>query len=114
MPRDYGNDGTVCVCNKDHCDTVSPVEKVDVGKYVVYSSSKSGLRFKKSIGPFEKYTKAHETVVTIDSSTTYQAINGWGGAFTDSAGININSLAGGAKQHLLRLVFCTPKFVVSK
>lgn len=43
--------------------------------------------------------------IKIDANTKYQTILGWGGAFTDSTGININSLKGNVRQHLLNSYF---------
>lgn len=40
----------------------------------------------------------------INTSKTYQKIKGFGGAFTDAAGINILSLSKGAQNNLLRYV----------
>lgn len=39
---------------------------------------------------------------TLDSTKTYQKIMGFGGAFTDSSGINILSLGKETQEHLLR------------
>lgn len=39
---------------------------------------------------------------TLDSTKTYQKIMGFGGAFTDSSGINILSLGKKTQEHLLR------------
>jgi O-glycosyl hydrolase len=38
----------------------------------------------------------------VNLTTTYQRILGFGGAFTDAAGINIDSLALQVKQNLMR------------
>lgn len=38
----------------------------------------------------------------LDSTKTYQKIMGFGGAFTDSSGINILSLGKKTQEHLLR------------
>lgn len=36
----------------------------------------------------------------------YQTIHGFGGAFTDSAGINIKSLSDSTQEKLLQSVYC--------
>lgn len=100
--KDFGRGGTVCVCNENHCDTVEAVEKVEAPEYIHYVSNKDGLRFKKSTGIFKKMYGNCEVTVTINADVQYQTIHGWGGAFLDSAGININSLPTKARDHLLR------------
>ncbi|KAJ8910784.1 hypothetical protein NQ315_015125 [Exocentrus adspersus] len=104
LPRDYGNDGTVCVCNTDHCDTVTPVEQESEGNYIIYTSNKAGLRFNIGRGTFTQNNLTAETI-NIDQNTTYQEILGWGGAFTDATGININSLSSETRTRLLRSYF---------
>jgi hypothetical protein len=44
-------------------------------------------------------------VVVDPAGPRFQTIQGFGGAFTDSAGININSLSAGAKRNLLSAYF---------
>lgn len=43
-----------------------------------------------------------DTVLNIDTSKKYQSILGFGGAFTDSAGINIKNLSEAAQDQLMR------------
>ncbi|GLV40112.1 Glucocerebrosidase 1a [Carabus blaptoides fortunei] len=105
LPRDYGNGGTVCVCTADHCDTIEPVTPLKTGQYLLYTSNKDGLRFNKTIGDFNQHFIRSDVTIKIDHDTKYQTILGWGGAFTDSAGININALKGIVRQHLLSSYF---------
>lgn len=102
LARDYSNGGTVCVCNADHCDTIAPVEIGNKGSYLIYISNKAGLRFNNVSGRFvEKITTSLNRIV-IGQNETYQEIFGFGGAFTDATGININSLSSEARRRLLR------------
>ncbi|KAG5897309.1 hypothetical protein JTB14_011472 [Gonioctena quinquepunctata] len=103
--KDYGNGGTVCVCNAEHCDVVESVEKVDPHFYVSYTSNKAGLRFEKELGEFQTVKEALKNVITIKREKHYQKILGWGGAFTDAAGININSLDDRVSEKLMRSYF---------
>jgi hypothetical protein len=41
-------------------------------------------------------------VFTLNLTTTYQKIWGFGGSFTDAAGINIDSLSLQTKENLMR------------
>lgn len=70
----------------------------------MYTSSLSGLRFKKKQGNFQiiSESKKNHTVINIDPSKKYQNVFGYGGAFTDSTGINIKSLNSGAAENLIR------------
>nr|XP_023021911.1 putative glucosylceramidase 3 [Leptinotarsa decemlineata] len=104
QPKDYGNGGTVCVCNANHCDTVEPVKKLDPGYYVTYTSNKEGLRFEKEEGKFGPDEEALKNIIIIRQDG-YQEVLGWGGTFTDAAGININSLPSAASEKLMRSYF---------
>ncbi|CAG2117958.1 unnamed protein product, partial [Medioppia subpectinata] len=94
--RDYGNGGTVCVCDESHCDDLEAIHRTDKQVVTVYESSRSGHRLDKSVLNFgQKFiTKANKSVtINVDKTKPlYQAIIGFGGAFTDAAGINIKSL----------------------
>lgn len=43
----------MCVCNSTYCDTIAPIKKLPEGEYNLYTTSKSGDRFKKTVGYFE-------------------------------------------------------------
>ncbi|KAJ8943386.1 hypothetical protein NQ314_009753 [Rhamnusium bicolor] len=96
--------GTVCVCNSTHCDTV-PSINVSHGKYQVYSTSKSKPGFYCEIGSFINNTTVAANEITVNPSVKYQTIIGFGGAFTDSTGININSLPAAAQKKLIESYF---------
>lgn len=55
VAKDYGNGGTVCVCNATYCDTIEPIDfHFPPRIYHMYMSSKEGHRFnltKKNFGP---------------------------------------------------------------
>jgi len=103
LHRDFDNTGTVCVCNADHCDTIDPIEPVDSGLFISYTSNLDGKRFDREVEEF--LTSIDGTADTIDHDVTYQTIQGFGGAFTDSTGINANALSDQAKLHLMRSYF---------
>ena len=80
--------GIVCVCTEMYCDgftkSTSPLVE---GEFAVYTSSASGERFRLDRGKFRKPkndTRASSDVLTlnVDSSTFYQHVMGYGGAFT--------------------------------
>ncbi|KAK5649057.1 hypothetical protein RI129_003949 [Pyrocoelia pectoralis] len=93
VPRYYGYSSVVCVCNERHCDEIAALDKPSNNAYFVHTSTESGLRMHMQEYQFEEFeTNDSHVVITIDSSQLYQRIIGWGGAFTDATGININSL----------------------
>uniref|UniRef100_A0A6P7FTB9 Glucosylceramidase n=2 Tax=Diabrotica virgifera virgifera TaxID=50390 RepID=A0A6P7FTB9_DIAVI len=105
ISKDYGKGGTVCVCNDTYCDFLPKIQPVDKTYYLIYTSNKKGLRFEKTEGSFlpeQKKTNAKKVYVYTKE---HQEIHGFGGAFTDSTGINVNSLNEGAKENLLRSYF---------
>lgn len=104
MSRDYNLGGTVCVCNADHCDTIPKPEKPEPSQYLFYTSNKAGLRFQLEKKTFEK-TKLSDNQIVINRTEKYQKVLGWGGAFTDSTGINIASLNENLQNKLLNSYF---------
>lgn len=101
LSRNYGNGGTVCVCNSDHCDTIAPIKKLEGTKYVKFTSNKAGLRFHKEEGSFTKEGSDVKNVITVGTKM-FQEIIGFGGAFSDSTGINIKSLNADLQDKLIR------------
>ncbi|XP_060806814.1 uncharacterized protein LOC106141399 [Amyelois transitella] len=90
------NTSYVCVCNATYCDEVERVVPQH-GKFQVYTTSQSGLRFQKSVGLMQQYYEdpnAAKDCYTLELNPfkQYQTIEGFGGAATDSAGINWASL----------------------
>lgn len=73
--------------------------------YLIYTSNKAGLRFAKSEGRFIESNEISDKTIQIHPNEKYQEIFGWGGAFTDSTGVNLNSLDEPAQDNLLRAYF---------
>lgn len=84
--------GLVCVCNAQVCDTVPRVEELatDVIQVLFTSPTNPGITSKNATFGSEQDRTA--TLITVDSNQTFQTIIGFGGAFTDAAGININAI----------------------
>lgn len=55
----------------------------------------------------EAYVLEGAIVVTLNVSQTFQDVIGFGGAFTDAVGYNINQLSEGARQNFIRSYFDT-------
>jgi glucosylceramidase len=92
------------VCNSDHCDTIPRPEKVDKPQLLIYTSNKSGSRFEQTTGQFEQ-SNSSTNQIRINADQKFQTILGWGGAFTDAAGINLDSLNEQLQEKLLRSYF---------
>ncbi|GLV40111.1 Glucocerebrosidase 1b [Carabus blaptoides fortunei] len=103
--RDYGHGSFVCVCNATYCDTVEPFQPLAPGNFIIYSSNRERLRFNKSQGVFVKDIATGSNIIQIDPDTQYQEINGWGGAFTDTSGYNLNTLNKDARENVMKAYF---------
>ncbi|XP_068893830.1 lysosomal acid glucosylceramidase-like isoform X2 [Tenebrio molitor] len=103
--RDYGNGGHVCVCTSTRCDTVPRPTPVARPNFLRYTSNKAGLRFEKSTGSFITTDRLFDNKIVVNANDKYQTMMGWGGAFTDFTGININSLDEQAQDKLLESYF---------
>ncbi|XP_076653663.1 lysosomal acid glucosylceramidase-like [Halictus rubicundus] len=110
VPKSYGHDKIVCVCNATYCDeTPEQNPKVPVhGSFYWYVSAKDGRRMSFSE---KQYGDCPNTLfgpltLNVDSSEQYQKILGFGGAFTDSAGINLKKLSKPVVDKLLCAYYC--------
>ncbi|CAG2110051.1 unnamed protein product [Medioppia subpectinata] len=107
--RDYGYGSTVCVCNAKHCDDLDPIERTLKGVVTVFETSKSGHRFDKTelkFGSKSAIRAAKSQTITVDKSKgVYQSIIGFGGAFTDAAGLNIKALPETLQNHIINDYF---------
>jgi glucosylceramidase len=92
------------VCNSDHCDTIPRPEKVEQSQFLIYTSNKAGSRFEQTTGQFDQ-SNSSTNQIRINADQKFQTILGWGGAFTDAAGINIDSLNEQLQEKLLRSYF---------
>lgn len=101
LVREYGPDKKVCICNKDYCDTIDPLQKIEQGQFVKYTSNKNGLRFEKETGNFVNTSKPNN-IIYINSDHVYQKIVGFGGALTDATGINLMSLEEDVRNKLMK------------
>jgi len=104
--RSYGSSSFVCVCNSTYCDEAPSVGHLADGSAFKVTSTKDGARFQTSQLSFftDQLSNSLEEafVVNINASIQYQKINGFGGAFTDAAGINIAKLSAVTQTRLLK------------
>lgn len=90
------------MCNATYCDFV-PVDIPPKGKFKTYISSRSGERFTEEIHDFQT-NLGNGINLQLNQEKQYQIIRGFGGAFTDSAGLNIKTLSNDAQDLLIQLV----------
>lgn len=104
--KSFGGTSFVCVCNDTYCDTIEEETKLPENQFAVYSTSKSGDRLKKRFYHFQKSSGANLSLL-VNPNRTKQTILGFGGTFTDAAGMNIASLPDGAQKNLIESYFGT-------
>ncbi|XP_034827997.1 lysosomal acid glucosylceramidase-like [Maniola hyperantus] len=102
--RPIEKQSVVCVCNSTYCDDVIRNHPA-YGTFVIYTSSQSGLRFKKSVGHWSDNLTSSKTTLYLDPSKQYQRIEGFGGSVTDSAAINWRSLSPVLQDYLIKSYF---------
>lgn len=108
QPRDYGHGSVVCVCNATYCDFIGELAPPPPGTTLTIESSKAGQRFARTtLRPSERNrsTDNDTLLLVVDPSKTYQKVFGFGGSFTDAAGINIKSLPANMQDDLLKSYF---------
>lgn len=105
------NKSFVCVCNAKKCDQPAELGETSTGKVILFRSSLAKDRYARSEVEFGKDfpegVSKNEAVIKIEVSEWIKAqtISGFGGAFTDAAGIQLNSISNAAKDRLLDAYF---------
>ncbi|GMR50744.1 hypothetical protein PMAYCL1PPCAC_20939, partial [Pristionchus mayeri] len=96
----------VCVCNSTYCDEYEEPRN-HPGTAVIYSSSESADRMVMRTARVSKRRRntGVQGRIELNTRVTYQEIIGFGGAFTDAAGINIASLSETTRERLMQTIF---------
>ncbi|XP_050096209.1 lysosomal acid glucosylceramidase [Anopheles aquasalis] len=104
--------GSVCVCNVTYCDTLEFAEPTATGSFVLVSSSSAGLRFAIAEGNFSASSVRRRpnddselTVITIDSQSKFQTVQGFGGAFTGAVSHNLAKLRAPLRESLYKAYY---------
>ncbi|XP_037793412.1 putative glucosylceramidase 3 [Penaeus monodon] len=105
VPRNFGFDSVACVCNATYCDEMGDVAFPDSGFFTVITSSRDGLRFSPETMAMQDAPAAGSVVVRMDHNKEFQTMMGFGGAFTDSAGLNIVKLSEAAQENVMKAYF---------
>ncbi|XP_028967094.1 putative glucosylceramidase 3 [Galendromus occidentalis] len=99
--KSFGGSSVVCVCNPTNCSDIGPVT-AEHGRITFYESSMTGERFQRSTADFLEDAPRADIDLTVNVlSGTLQEIIGFGGAFTDSAGVNWASLSPDLQKRLI-------------
>jgi len=101
LPRDFGHSSHVCVCNSEYCDTYDQVASKPDQILQFVSDRPEGQRLAEHSVSWANINSSVGAVITIDRNIKYQQIIGFGGAFTDAAGINIAKLSEEAQRNLI-------------
>ncbi|GMT24114.1 hypothetical protein PFISCL1PPCAC_15411 [Pristionchus fissidentatus] len=114
--EDCSSDG-ICICSLSHCSSplLLPTERdLNPGHALLYSTSIDGDRLAKTSLTVQsrssKWTKSpSESLVvlrlSLDTTEYHQSIIGFGGAITDAAAINIESLPYELREELMQSYF---------
>uniref|UniRef100_A0A7E4UUW6 Glucosylceramidase n=1 Tax=Panagrellus redivivus TaxID=6233 RepID=A0A7E4UUW6_PANRE len=97
-----------CLCNSTYCDEFPPLGNLNNDQAAVYKSSISGKRFEKSVLSFGnsfEQERAQTIQATFDSGKTYQTMTGFGAAFTDACGINLDQLSEKTRDNFIEAYF---------
>ncbi|XP_031462309.1 uncharacterized protein LOC116237342 [Phasianus colchicus] len=100
-----GAAGAARRCGAAYCDAVEPVVLPSEGGFVKYESSKAGKRLQRSEGSFQRNAPSSDVLLTLDVSTRFQRVKGFGGSLSDAAALNILGLPQPAQEMLLRSYF---------
>ncbi|CAI2347073.1 unnamed protein product [Caenorhabditis sp. 36 PRJEB53466] len=96
--------GTVCVCDVTSCDEI-PALDLTQGQAATFTTSSSGARLHRDVVYPQNSDPIGSLRLTIDSSKTYQTIQGFGSTFSDASGANLKSLPDKLADTILRQYF---------
>lgn len=99
-------DSYVCMCSGTSCDNPGDIPPpVDDSTFTIVTSSRDGGRFDVQNLATSTIPTVNATVVILNPTYQYQTMHGFGGAFTDSAGINIATLSNASQDSLIKTYF---------
>ena len=105
VPVKFEHDSVVCACNETYCDTVPDVAPPTADAAVLITSSRDGARFQVSSATWSAEPRDANRLeplrISLRGAETRQEVFGFGGAFTDAAGINIAKLPETAQRKLV-------------
>ncbi|XP_063843985.1 putative glucosylceramidase 3 [Scylla paramamosain] len=106
VPRTFQGDSFVCVCNSDYCDLPGVIKVPAAGSHTLITTSRDEHRFSIQNGSNDALPgEGSSVVVTLNHQERFQAMMGFGGAFTDATGINILKLTEESQEWLMKSYF---------
>uniref|UniRef100_A0A1I8BAG1 Glucosylceramidase n=1 Tax=Meloidogyne hapla TaxID=6305 RepID=A0A1I8BAG1_MELHA len=112
VKRHFYADSFVCVCNSTFCDQPEEIGEFTGKNAFAYQTdlveqrlNMKELKIQKKTIKGDKIALENEVKIRINASRQYQKILGFGGAFTDAAGYNLNLLSRNTRMQLLRSYF---------
>eukprot|EP00095_Tigriopus_kingsejongensis_P004046 maker-scaffold5_size1054832-snap-gene-5.12 protein:Tk04046 transcript:maker-scaffold5_size1054832-snap-gene-5.12-mRNA-1 annotation:"PREDICTED: teneurin-3" len=106
IPKDFQRTSFVCVCNSTYCDEADPISALPPGQILHVTTDKVSKRFEEEVLSFSSGTpNTTQPQLVIQTEQIGQRITGWGGAFTDSAAINIALLNQTTQDFLISSYF---------
>jgi len=103
VQRDLGHSSFVCVCNSTYCDTYDKIEATS--ELVGWVSDRRSKRLSRYPVSWQSNNETVGVTIDINKSVRYQEMIGFGGAFTDAAGINIAKLSTEAQEKLIQAYY---------
>ncbi|CAG2175639.1 unnamed protein product, partial [Oppiella nova] len=110
--KQAGHDSFACVCTTGApCPAIETPAKTATGVVTLYQSGRDGARLRKSTLHFGKQPEgdgkvgAEQLHVKVNQDVKHQEVFGFGGAFTDSTGINIRKAGDKLGDQILRDYF---------
>ncbi|XP_018012610.1 lysosomal acid glucosylceramidase [Hyalella azteca] len=102
----FGSDSFVCVCSGSSCDYMSDAQRPnDPSYFTIVSTDRDNARLGVDSGLLSPTQNTNGVIINVDLSVRYQTMIGFGGAFTDSTGINVAKLSAETQESLLRSYF---------
>lgn len=88
--------------------SIQPVGTTESNQFVQYETRNDGTALEQTVLTFDTDCQDSDwQSIVVDPSQTYQTIEGFGGAFTDAAVINMNSMASLSRDEILDAYFGT-------
>jgi len=82
------------------------ITKQEKGSALLFETNKKGDRFKETKFKFTTNEVSNNSItLTIDKTKKYQKIVGFGGAFTDASGLNLNTLSKDLATNIMKDYF---------
>ncbi|KAF2350112.1 Glycosyl hydrolase family 30 TIM-barrel domain [Trinorchestia longiramus] len=102
----FGGESFVCACSGSSCDYLGDVSPPsDTSSYVIVSSDRDDARFAIGSGGMDGQESGEGTVVRVEPDNKRQTMLGFGGAFTDSTGINVMAMSAESQESWLKSYF---------